>query len=94
VDVHATFEFSGGPLDGTTRSTRDAPQADRDRVNGWLWVTNYGQVGKRFWTASTDHADQRETKAQGKCAHFYEIAERRESEGEIVIRARYHGTEL
>lgn len=88
------FEFLGGPLDGTTTATAKSNKRVQDEVNGWLWLTNNGEVGKRFWTALLSYDELTGAIARmGKLPHYYEISDRIDVGDDATIRAKYLGTE-
>jgi hypothetical protein len=90
--VNVSIEFLGGPKDGETYygSLGDGGEAER-----YYYFTNHGAVGQRFKVASdlavetlSDEQLQHDVRHHFH-RHYYVVVERLETDGELLIRARY-----
>jgi hypothetical protein len=98
------FQFQGGFMDGKTLTGDLKSQAQgraADEAVRHYFTTDRGTVGKRFWSASqymidtlrTHGGDVAAMRAASRDPRFqcdhYEVVERREKDGEILIRVKY-----
>jgi hypothetical protein len=86
------FKFAGGPLDG--REVAGLPGRDNE-AQRYYWLTNHGQVGQRFRTAS-DYAIEllsREQLQEHELHHFqqhvYEVVDRIDNGDVLVVLIHY-----
>ena len=96
--VRTLFEMVEGPFDGVTFDS-DLCFIDREnaaKVEGLLWVTDGGKVGKRFKCPSPyainaleDFGLEAIRTIGGFQGHKYEIIERLDDDFEVLIRAKY-----
>jgi hypothetical protein len=86
------FEFAGGPLDGKQvigESTKDK------EARRYYMLTNHGQVGLRFHTASDYAIDMladeqlKEEKPHHFQQHTYEVVDRIKNSGVLVVLVQY-----
>jgi len=86
------FKFIGGPMDGKTVAGEFGDQSEAER---YYLLTDHGRIGQRFRTASPyaigilaeeklqvdhEHRFQR---------HYYEVADRLDLAGKVLVRAAY-----
>jgi hypothetical protein len=86
------FKFAGGPLDG--RKVVGQPGRDNE-AQRYYWLTNHGQIGQRFRTAS-DYAIEllsREELKEQELHHFqqhvYEVVDRIDNGDVLVVLIHY-----
>src|SRR6516165_2702068 len=86
------FKFWGGPLDGTSVAGELKKHAE---VRRYYALTHHGRVGQRFRTASEyavnllidEHLH--ETAPHNFQQHVYEVVERIDNAGVVLIRVEY-----
>jgi hypothetical protein len=86
------FKFWGGPLDGTSVAGELSKHAE---VRRYYALTHHGRVGQRFRTASEyavnllidEHLQ--ETTPHNFQQHVYEVVERIDNAGVVLIRVEY-----
>jgi hypothetical protein len=86
------FKFLGGPLDGQTVVEQPG---DPSRPLRYYALTHHGRVGQRFRTAS-EYAIETLAREELKTdephrfqPHYYEVFDRVENKGVLLVRARY-----
>lgn len=86
------FKFMGGPMDGKTVIGRPGQQDEADR---YYTLTNQGQIGQRFRTASEFAIDTlaREELKQEKPHHFqehaYQVKDCLQDDEKVFVLAEY-----
>ncbi len=87
-----TFEFIGGPKDGTILRGRLGEPSDAER---YYLFTNHGTIGQRFKVAS-DYAietlaseELKEEKPHRFQQHYYVVSDRCEEDDEVHVSAEY-----
>ena len=86
------FEFIGGPYSGATIKSRGLDAFQSSLLYGWYAQTNCGQPGQRFWAAGLRHDEQTgEVIGLAEEPYYYEVIERVEAGGELLIRCRCLG---
>lgn len=91
-NVQIIFEFSGGPMDGKTAVGAAGEQGEADR---YYALTHHGRVGQQFHVASSyavdtltrEGLDEKATRRFQR--HVYQVTDRLEGEGEVLVRAEY-----
>ncbi len=89
------IQFAGGCIDGLVVRDDSPDEAERDRTQMWLALTEGGQVGKSLWTGSPAAVSNLEAIAKGEAhgaGHRYTVAQRVvDEDGTLTIRLEYAG---
>jgi hypothetical protein len=91
--MEITFEFTGGSSDGRIVSTDAEDEQEANWAQAYSHLTEGGQVGKQFMSAfDADILSAQSGKVPEKVtADLYEVVERIEDQGQVVVRVKFVG---
>lgn len=94
------FEFTGGFMDGRQVSSEAEDPTEANCIGSYYFMTDNGTVGKRFKTISDAAMQSLMTeglevaRARGfRMNHKYEVVEKIDREGDVVVRVTFVGQE-
>jgi hypothetical protein len=84
--MEMTFKFLEGFLDGHSFSTDAKDKHEADSARRYSFLTEGGKVGKRFVSVPDFAIENAPDSATG---HIYEVIERTEDKGRVLVRAKF-----